>query len=446
MRNHTYLGLVIDDCLSWRPAVKQTISRCALHLNVLRRIRGQTWGTSQSMTLQMYRGLIQSRLLYALPLVLVRDAQVTKMKALRICLGLPLSVPNEKSSVGTLDDDPPPPPPHATVSLNISEEIPQLRSKKLVSDVVSRNLAEEHVDSFFDGWIKVFTDGSVCHQKKSSTAAVIIPELAIIKSGRLNFHTSSTIEELKALELALDTLHDLQSPERAALLTDSRAALQILSNLEDAPPIARIIASKVESLEKKGWTIAFQWLPSHCGIDGNERADRIAAEAHERTSSTLHVPKINEARLLIARETQKRHPDLGDIRAPPLNPPLAGGTPPPPVPTKLGRPEAALLHRLRTRSAFTASWLYRIKRVDSPHCQTCQVPEDIEHLLRDCPIFDAQRSRLHLELRQIGAARQSLSHLLFPPGPRGIATKCLVFLPVSSMTGPAWRKACDCDG
>ncbi|KAG0426900.1 hypothetical protein HPB47_026019 [Ixodes persulcatus] len=244
------------------------------------------------------------------------------------------------------------------------------------------------------------------------------------------FHTSSTIAELKALELALDTRHDLQSPERAALLTDSRAALQILSNLEDAPPIARIIASKVESLETKGWTIAFQWLPSHCGIDGNERADRIAAEAHELTTSTLHVPKINEARLLIARETQKRHPDIG----------VAGGTPPPPVPTKLGRPEAALLHQLRTRSAFTASWLYRTKRVDSPHCQTCQVPVDTEHLLCDCPIFDAQRSRLHLELRQIGAARQSLSHLLFPPGPRGIATNTfpllLTFLEDTGLVDP----------
>ncbi|KAG0429591.1 hypothetical protein HPB47_023486 [Ixodes persulcatus] len=163
------------------------------------------------------------------------------------------------------------------------------------------------------------------------------------------------------------------APERAALLSDSRAALQILSNLEDAPPIARSIAFKVEFLEKKGWTIAFQWLPFRCGIDGNERAVRIAAEAHERTNSTLHVPMINEARLLIARETQKKTPGP--------------------------RP-------------FTASWLYHVKRVDSPHCQTCQVPEDIEHLLCDCPIFDAQRSRLYLELRQIGAARQSLSHLL----------------------------------
>ncbi|KAG0430341.1 hypothetical protein HPB47_022793 [Ixodes persulcatus] len=394
-----YLGLV-NDCLSWRSAVKQTISPCALHLNVLRRIRGQT-------------GLIQSRLLYALPLVLVRDAQVTKMeiiqrKTLRICLSLSPSAPNFKESVGTLDDDPPPTPPHTTVSLNISEESPQLRNKKLVSDVISRNLAEEHVDSFFDGWIKDFTDGSVYHQKKSSTAAVIISELgsslfADDCSGRFNFYTSSTIAELKALELALDTLHDLQSPERAALLIDSRAALQILSNLEDAPPIARIIAFKVESLEKKGSTVAFQWLPSHCGIGGNERADLMAAEAHELTNSTLHVPKINEARLLIAR--------------------VAGGTPPPPIPTKLGRLEAAFLHRLRTRSAFTASWLYRIKCVDSQHCQTCQVPEDIEHLLCDCPIFDAQRSRLHLELRQRG-----LSHLLFPPGPRGTATKTFALL------------------
>ncbi|KAM7298786.1 uncharacterized protein ISCGN_019355 [Ixodes scapularis] len=173
-------------------------------------------------------------------------------------------------------------------------------------DTASKFWASESVANSSETGVEII-DESNTNNEEWNKARSLIPELAIIKSGRLDFHTSSTIAELKALELALDTLHDFQSPEKAALLTDSRAALQILTNLEDAPPIARIIAFKVESLEKKGWTIAFQWLPSHCGIDGNERADRIAAEAHELTNSTLHVPKINEARLLIARAGPNPH-------------------------------------------------------------------------------------------------------------------------------------------
>ncbi|KAG0410486.1 hypothetical protein HPB47_012409 [Ixodes persulcatus] len=193
------------------------------------------------------------------------------------------------------------------------------------------------------------------------------------------------------------------APERVVLLTDSRAALQILSNLLDAPPIAHIIAFKIESLEKNGWTKAYYG----CHLIVESRAMKGPTESQLRHISSrtalFSCRRSTRPGFSLHVKRKKRHPDPG----------VAGGNPPPPVLAKL---------------TFTASWLYHIKCVDSPNCQTCQVPEDIEHLLCDGSIFDAQRSRLHLELRQIGAAKQSLSHLLFPPGPRGIATKTFALL------------------
>ncbi|KAG0435841.1 hypothetical protein HPB47_018292 [Ixodes persulcatus] len=70
---YTYLGFLLDDRVSWRPAVKTTIIRCWRHLNAIRMIMGSQWGTPQAMMMQLYRGLILSRLQYALPLVRTRN-------------------------------------------------------------------------------------------------------------------------------------------------------------------------------------------------------------------------------------------------------------------------------------------------------------------------------------------------------------------------------------
>lgn len=168
---------------------------------------GSRWGTSQVMMLQLYRGLILSRLLYALPLIHLSNAQSAAIEtlqriALRFCLGLPRYSPNIptlveakvnlvknhgreltlphiarqtscrstgpllnhirscpqsrlgslardfEGIVGTLDRIYPAPPPYAS-PLNISESIPELRSKRFTAQVVARTLAEYRIEVDF---------------------------------------------------------------------------------------------------------------------------------------------------------------------------------------------------------------------------------------------------------------------------------------------------------
>ncbi|KAG0422044.1 hypothetical protein HPB47_002116 [Ixodes persulcatus] len=107
----------------------------------------------------------------------------------------------------------------------------------------------------------IYTDGSVLHSSKSSTAAVYIPDLNVSHARKLSFHATSTTAELVALEL--DALEKLPYCGKALLLTDSQKALQHLANLDDAPQYARKIAHLARNLQAKDWAISFQWLPSH---------------------------------------------------------------------------------------------------------------------------------------------------------------------------------------
>ncbi|XP_040067642.1 uncharacterized protein LOC120840922 [Ixodes scapularis] len=92
----TYLGLTLDWRLSWGPATQVVLQRMRTHTNILRALGGTTWGTSQQMLLQLYKGLILARPLYALPLIRLSGNQIENLEraqrvTLRICIGVPRS-------------------------------------------------------------------------------------------------------------------------------------------------------------------------------------------------------------------------------------------------------------------------------------------------------------------------------------------------------------------
>ncbi|KAG0423184.1 hypothetical protein HPB47_001022 [Ixodes persulcatus] len=87
------------------------------------------------------------------------------------------------------------PPPYVP-PLNIIESVPALKSKRNTPQPVVWSLVEDHVETSFAGWLRVCTGGSVLHSRKSSTAAMCIPELNMTESRKLSFYTTSTTAEL----------------------------------------------------------------------------------------------------------------------------------------------------------------------------------------------------------------------------------------------------------
>ena len=60
--------------------------------------------------------------------------------------------------------------------------------------------------------------------------------------------------------------------------SDSMSCLQAVEGEDTENPFIYHIMNLLLLLSVKGTRVRFCWIPSHCGIDGNERVDQLAKE------------------------------------------------------------------------------------------------------------------------------------------------------------------------
>ncbi|GFS61972.1 uncharacterized protein LOC103524116 [Trichonephila clavipes] len=107
--------------------------------------------------------------------------------------------------------------------------------------------------------------------------------------------------EVEAIHIALQQLAVRLPPiERAVILSDSTSALQALSNYNENNCLR--VQNGRELLGKIKGKIVFQWVPFHCGLWGNERADFLAKKGtgilqNFRRDLTLHSAKLEIKRI-----------------------------------------------------------------------------------------------------------------------------------------------------
>ncbi|GFW72515.1 RNase H domain-containing protein [Trichonephila clavipes] len=104
------------------------------------------------------------------------------------------------------------------------------------------------------------------------------------------------------------------------ILTDSRASIQHLANWgEIGDPTSLDILSLLRDLST-GHSIHFQWIPSHVGIEGNERADFLARTATVEGVSPRGNLTFSEISTNSKLELNRQ------IKTPPPPPPVMHGT------------------------------------------------------------------------------------------------------------------------
>ncbi|GFS68420.1 uncharacterized protein LOC103524116 [Trichonephila clavipes] len=119
-----------------------------------------------------------------------------------------------------------------------------------------------------------------------------------LHAGPLTTHFDGEVE---AIHIALQQLAVRLPPiERAVILSDSTSALQALSNYNENNCLR--VQNCRELLGKIKGKIVFQWVPSHCGLWGNERADFLAKKGtgilqNFRRDLTLHSAKLEIKRI-----------------------------------------------------------------------------------------------------------------------------------------------------
>ena len=260
----------------------------------------------------------------------------------------------------------------------------------------------------------IFTDGSCIGGTAFGGSAAIVwrgdpveGEVAECLRMRGRRWTCSFDTEIAALGLAASNVASLDPGPDVLICSDCSSAIDALSRASADKRLAVRDVITVLHRSQRRSTIA--WIPAHCGIPGNEKADFEANAAAERDIPRL-MPEIEEAvtlntassllkarsqKTIISHERLQKVYDRGrrssNFTANINNPywsRIRIDWPP-----GLRRKDHVLLAQLRSgHCTILAGYASVIRSDGNPHCPHCpSEPETLEHWLCHCPAYAAQR-------------------------------------------------------
>lgn len=232
---------------------------------------------------------------------------------------------------------------------------------------------------------QIFSDGSkVGDEGHVGSAFVVFHNGEEIASKRLKLPPHCTVftAEVVGIAAALEWCEESGIGE-AVLCSDSQAAVAAFAN--SASRIARVAAVRpVERrLRDRGVRVSLMWVKAHVGLEGNERADRLANEARTEGEPVVSsVPKCfikrtHREESMVAwqrewgrsthgRKVYEMYPFVRDA-----------------VSSKL-QTDHYTTQVLTGHGEFNA-YLFLRKLVESPKCPLCDADEDtVDHFLYEC--------------------------------------------------------------
>ncbi|GFT05544.1 uncharacterized protein LOC103524116 [Trichonephila clavipes] len=280
--------------------------------------------------------------------------------------------------------------------------------KSDLSPTALHAIALETINTRFppEEWLHIYTNGSLLDFAQGAGNGVFSHLFSFyLHAGPLTTHFDG---EAEAIHIALQQLAVHLPPiERAVILSDSTSALQALSNYNENNCLR--VQNCRELLGKIKGKIVFQWVPSHCGLWGNERADFLAKKGtgilqNFRRDLTLHSAKLEikmifrESFRLTASRVARDKPWSTLCKK-------SHGIPSSP------RAAAVAKFRLLTGHDCLCAHLFRFNLVTSPICVLCDTGHDMTaaHLdecsaLNDLNCIVKRRRRIPFDFQRTSLA------------------------------------------
>ena len=256
-------------------------------------------------------------------------------------------------------------------------------SKKSTTDPQIFQIGFNEILSKYDSHARIFTDGS----KENEKVAAAFVTAGCTSKCRLPDNASIFSAEIKAIDLALDFI-DSSSLNKFIIFSDSLSVLQSIHNLKLENSLCQNLIIKLHKLSQFN-DILLCWLPSHMGIQGNEKADIAAKAALSLSPSDFKIP-YSDLRPLINSFILNKWQESWDNE---INnklhtvKPVIGEWYPAYQPI---RKDEVILSRLRIGHARNTH-SYLLKRELQPECIPCQEPFTVKHFLLDCIDFQLSR-------------------------------------------------------
>ena len=258
--------------------------------------------------------------------------------------------------------------------------------KASIDPLVFQNLFGELRDKYND-YRDIYTDGSKDDNKVA--AAAVTKDLNI--QVRLSNCASIFTAELRAILHALDIVSSYDDMS-FIIFSDSLSCLYALQgNNFDNPDVLKIL-ERCHELIDSGKNVVFAWCPSHVGIKGNERADKLAKEALGHNVFATKIPYTDlKPRIynLIFSKWQNQWDEEPNNKLYKIKPKVRQVYP---HSSRCSRREEVVLARARIGHTYiTHSFL--LKGEQAPACNTCAVPLTVEHILIDCSDYAISRNK-----------------------------------------------------
>ena len=276
----------------------------------------------------------------------------------------------------------PKPPYNIHISVDVRTEIDGINQKKsayLAPDL--KVLTENHIQDHYPPteWLHIYTDGSATPGKGLAGAGVSCNLFKrALPAGKLGCNYDGEVAAIYAAlkELVLnEPLYEMI--DKIVILSDCRSALQAISSPQAGNGTVVDIRTLIHGLQeciKKKKTLVLQWVPSHCDLPGNEKADELAKLGATKDQPNNRIPLHTVKTHLSARtRDQIRKAWKTEGR----------GKNWPPLQTKMEKRSVEVAKfRLDTGHDLLGKHLHRLNITKDDKCKFCKKVLNRSHLFR----------------------------------------------------------------
>ena len=248
---------------------------------------------------------------------------------------------------------------------------------------------------------EVYTDGSKMNERVGA-AAVINRHFQNGEttcrqlSKRLPDNSTIFAAEATAISLALNYYQNMGPVHHDVVVySDSMSCLQAIEGEDTENPFICHIMNLLWSLSDKGTRIRFCWVPSHCGIDGNERVDQIAKETLDQEIDPLASVHYTDMKPLVNSYIEKLVQTKWDVAVHGRDLYLVKPTLGPPKKFQhLTRAEEVVITRLRIGHT-KATKSHILSQGPPTGCHHCGQTLTIDHMLLECALLQECRDEYY---------------------------------------------------